>query len=227
MKSFRKVSTGIFTCIFLIAGLYLNAQENACVVKHPGISDKYSGDCRNGLADGRGVAEGTDKYFGQFREGLPHGKGTYTWSNGMYYEGQWMYGLKEGKGKLVYKDSTVSGYWKADKYVGDKLISPYNIIRSISIVRSTFKKLPGSGNYIRMRFTRGGVENADIIDFSIANDSGEQYRLGPSYGIQNSQFPLNVIIRFRAWNYFHTAQFEANFEFTINEPGNWEVQISY
>ncbi|NMC37610.1 MAG: hypothetical protein GYA41_04735 [Bacteroidales bacterium] len=222
------------TITFFLAGMLLfgtiaglSAQEKSCVVKHPALSGKYSGDCRNGFADGRGVAEGTDKYFGQFRNGLPHGKGTYTWADGSYYIGQFQNGLKDGRGKLVNKDSTLTGFWKEDRYVGEKIISPYQITRSVSITRSTFKKLAGSGNYIRIRFTRGGVENIDIIDFSLAHDSGEQYRIGQSYGIQNSQFPLTIIVRFRAWNYFHSAQFEANFEFTINEPANWEVNVSY
>jgi hypothetical protein len=205
----------------------LAAQEKSCVVKHPAISGTYSGDCKDGFADGRGVAEGTDKYFGQFRNGMPHGKGTYTWADGSYYIGHFQYGLKDGKGKLVRKDSTLNGYWKADRYVGEKLVPPYQITRSVSITRSTFKKISGSNNQIRIRFIRGGVENIDIIDFSLAHDSGEQFRLGQSYGIQNSQFPLGVIVRFRAWNYFHSAQFEANFEFTINEPANWEVNVSY
>jgi len=78
-----------------------------------------------------------------------------------------------------------------------------------------------------LRFTRGGIENADIIDLSLANDSGEQFRLGPSYGIENPQFPLEVIVRFRAWNNFHSTQYDADFEFVINEPGNWEIVVTY
>lgn len=223
----KKLAFLLSAMLFSGAVSDLPAQEKSCVVKHPALSGNYSGDCKNGFADGRGVAEGTDKYFGQFRNGMPHGKGTYTWADGSYYIGHFQNGLKEGKGKLVRKDSSITGIWKADRYVGEKLVPPYQINRSVSITRSTFKKLAGSGNYIRIKFTRGGVENIDIIDFSLAHDSGEQYRIGQSYGIQNSQFPLGVIVRFRAWNYFHSAQFEANFEFTINEPANWEVNVSY
>ncbi len=227
MTNLRKLLHTIIIGIYLASLSSINAQEKGCVVNHPALTGKYTGDCKNGLAEGRGVAEGMDKYYGQFRNGLPHGKGTYTWADGTYYEGHFQYGLKDGKGKMVLKDSVLTGYWKADKYVGPRLIPPYEITRSISIVRTNFKKLPGSNNYVRIHMVRGGQENIDLIDFSIAHDSGEQFRLGPSYGIQNSQFPLGIIIRFRAWNYFHTAQFEGNFEFTINEPANWDVQISY
>lgn len=206
---------------------FSKAQDQPCIVKVAAISGTYTGDCKNGLADGRGTAQGTDKYYGQFRKGVPDGKGTYVWADGTYFEGIWKNGLKEGKGKMVYKDSTLTGFWKMDKFVGEKLISPYKITRSMSITRSSFNKTPGKNNFIRMKFTRGGIENADLTDFSLAFTSGEEFRLGPSYGIQHCQFPVDVIVRFRAWNYFHTAQYDGNFEFTINEPADWEVIVSY
>jgi hypothetical protein len=227
MANIRKVLTLIFAGIFLAAGYVVRAQNKVCEVKLPSISGTYTGDCKNGLAEGRGVSEGTDKYYGQFRKGLPHGKGTYTWAGGTYYEGQWKRGLKEGKGKIVYKDSTITGYWKNDIHLGKKQVVPYSITRSISIVRSSFTKLPGTMNTVKIKMIRGGNENADITDFSLAYDSGEQYRIGPGYGIQNCHFPLEVIVRFRTWNYFHSTQYDANFEFVINQPANWEVNISY
>jgi hypothetical protein len=227
MRNRRKVLAGMFAIILFAAGLYLNAQDTGCIVKLPGISGTYSGGCKNGLAEGRGVAQGTDKYYGQFNDGLPEGKGTYTWADGTYYEGQWKNGLKDGKGKMVYKDSTVSGYWKYDKYVGEKLIPSYQITRSISVARSSFTRLPGANNYVTIKLVRGGNENADISDFSIAYSSGTEYYLGTSIGIQNAIFPLNVVIRFRAWNNFQTAQYDVLFEFVINEPATWNVVISY
>jgi hypothetical protein len=228
MNNKGKVLAGMLTVILLAAGFYVNAQDNGCIVKLPGISGTYSGDCKNGLAEGRGVAQGIDKYYGQFNDGLPDGKGTYTWADGTYYEGQWKNGLKEGKGKMVYKDSTVSGYWKYDKYVGEKVIPPYKITRSMSVTRSSFTRLPGPSNYVTIKLTRGGNETvAEISDFTIAYSSGEEYYLGPTIGIQNAIFPLDVIVRFRAWNYFHTVQYDVQFEFVINEPATWEVKISY
>jgi hypothetical protein len=223
-KTMKRIRlAGIFSVVFLLSGSIIIAQEKACEVKMPSISGKYSGDCKNGLAHGRG----SDKYYGQFIKGLPDGKGTYTWADGTYYEGQWKDGMKEGKGKMVYADSTVTGYWKMDRFVGEKLTQPYKITRSISVARSSFTKLTGTNNFIRLKFTRGGIENADITDFSLAYTSGDEFRMGPSYGIQHCQFPLDVIVRFRAWNYFHTTQFDVNFEFTINEAADWEVVVSY
>jgi hypothetical protein len=218
----------ILAIIFLASGFYVDAQEKICAVKLPGLSGTYTGGCKNGLAEGRGTAQGIDKYYGQFHQGLPDGAGTYIWANGAYYEGHWKNGLKDGKGKMVYRqDSVISGYWKDNKYVGEQLIQPYRIKRTLSVTRSTFNKLPGTVDFVRLRFFRGGTENADIIDLSLAYDSGQEIRLGPSYGIQNPRFPLEVIVRFRAWNAFHTTQYDGDFEFEINDPGNWEVTVFY
>ena len=72
MKTIVKVS-----CLlaFYFIGLGLTAQED-CIVLKPEISGKYTGKCKNGLAQGTGKAEGTDVYEGQFMKGLPHGSGT-------------------------------------------------------------------------------------------------------------------------------------------------------
>ena len=51
------------------------------------ISGSYKGGCRDGLAEGKGNAEGEDRYSGEFKAGLPDGKGKYTYKNGNVYNG--------------------------------------------------------------------------------------------------------------------------------------------
>jgi len=227
MRNSRILVTGTFACVLLVSGINIYPQSSGCKVIPPSIDGKYYGDCKNGLAHGKGVAQGVDLYTGQFREGLPHGKGIYTWANGTYYEGEWKYGLKEGKGKIVCKDSVVTGYWKRDKYIGEKPSQPYSIIRSMCVVRYSIKKISSSDDEIRIRLTRGGVENAGVEDFSIAFTSGEEFHSGNIIGLQNPEFPLDIKITFSAWNVSHAAKSEVVFEFTINEPGTWDVAISY
>jgi hypothetical protein len=72
--------------IALISGNIVYSQQNDCKVLKPEISDSYSGGCKNGLAEGKGVARGIDYYEGQFNKGMPAGKGTYYWADGTYYE---------------------------------------------------------------------------------------------------------------------------------------------
>ena len=52
--------------------------EESCKVLISEISEKYEGDCKNGLAHGTGVAKGIDLYEGRFKKGIPNGKGKYT-----------------------------------------------------------------------------------------------------------------------------------------------------
>ena len=189
------MSRSILIIIALISGNYIYAQQINCKVLMPEISGTYSGGCKRGLAHGQGVAQGNDWYEGQFVKGLPDGNGTYRWADGPYYEGQWNRGMKEGKGKMVYADSILSGYWKQDRYVGEKLVPPYVIKYSLSVARSSITKSIGSMDAIRIRLLQGGSDNGSVSDLSIVSSSGDQYRTGVVYGIQNIQFPVYVKVQ--------------------------------
>jgi hypothetical protein len=217
---------GLIFISVLITCTVINAQESNCKVVMGTISESYSGKCKNGLAQGKGIAQGTDHYEGQFNKGLPDGMGVYTWADGTYYDGQWKNGMKEGKGKMVYKDSVVTGYWRANSFVGAKLVSPYRVTQSLSVTRYTFTKTVMTANGIRLRILQGGTENSGIEDFSLVYSSGEEYRNGSIIGIQNVMYPVDVKIRYRSWNQLRTAQYNVIFEFTIVDPGTWEIMIS-
>jgi hypothetical protein len=62
-----------------------------------------------------------------------------------------------------------------------------------------------------------------IEDFSLAYDSGSEYRSGNYYGIENMKFPVSVKVKYRSWNQLRTSQYNVIFEFIINEPGSWDV----
>jgi len=213
--------SGSLAVFLLFSGNYVNAQTSECKVKIPAISGTYSGGCKNGLADGMGIAQGVVLYNGQFREG------TYTWAGGNYYEGSWRYGLKDGKGKLVSGDSTVSGYWRAGTFVGKTAVPSYKVTRSLSVIRSTIIKSDCADNQIKMQFLRAGVANAAMSGFTLAYTSGNEFRAGSYIGLNNLEFPVDIKVTFNAYNYFRTAQYEVIFEFTINEPGCWNINVSY
>ncbi len=65
-----------------------------CKVNDVDINQEYRGECRNGLAHGKGRAKGRDVYFGEFKDGNTHGRGTYTWATGDSYEGDWVNGQR-------------------------------------------------------------------------------------------------------------------------------------
>ncbi|AGX86191.1 hypothetical protein [Candidatus Symbiobacter mobilis] len=95
-----------------------------CLVKDTDIATEYSGDCRNGLANGEGKAIGRDQYVGGFRDGLKYGKGTYTWSNGSHYIGEYRDDKRNGFGvfttpRTAYDNNLKStlGVWKGDFFI--------------------------------------------------------------------------------------------------------------
>jgi len=111
----------LLSILILSSGYLVHSQQSDCKVIKAEISGTYEGGCKKGLAQGNGIAQGIDRYEGQFIKGLPSGRGTYKWASGVYYEGEWKNGLREGEGKMVYPDSIVSGIWKEDKYTGKKM----------------------------------------------------------------------------------------------------------
>ena len=218
--------TRLFIMAVFIFGNHVYSQQSGCRVTIAEISGSYSGGCKNGLAHGRGIAWGIDCYDGQFFKGMPDGKGIYKWANGTYFEGQWENGMKEGYGKMVYGDSVVTGYWKRDKYQGTKLIPSFTIVNSRSVSRSTITKSVDTVNGVRIKILQGGIDNTTIEDFSLAYDSGGEYRMANTYGIQNTSVPLHVKVTYLTWNQLHSVQYEVLFEFTVNDPGTWDVVIS-
>ncbi len=212
-----------FFLIAILSGNILFGQERECKVLIEDISEKYSGRCRRGLAHGSGIAEGIDRYEGRFRRGLPHGQGTYTWADGSYYEGQWNEGRREGKGVLVSGEKVLSGYWKDDEYLGEELVLPYKVIRSISVSRYTVTKNSDTGNSVRVRFMQAGSHNDSIEDLLLGYDSGSQFFSGPVTGLENVVFPVDVRITYRSWNQLRTSQFNVTFEISVNDPGTWEI----
>lgn len=217
-----KISVFIF--LLLTAEGAYNQQEECRVIKRE-LAGTYQGDCKKGLAHGKGIAQGIDRYEGQFIKGLPNGRGTYKWANGVYYDGQWKDGLREGEGKMVYPDSVVAGIWKGDKYMGKKKLAPYRIINSTSLARFTISKSNDRNNTIKIRIMQGGLDNIAIEDFSLFFDSGSEFKNGNYYGIENISYPVTIKVKYRSWNQLMTSQFDVRFELEITDPGSWDIVL--
>jgi hypothetical protein len=124
--------------LFLFAGVSLKAIGQTCRVEKPELKGTYTGGCKKGKAEGKGIAIGTDSYEGDFVAGLPHGKGNYKWKNGNEYTGEFEKGNKEGIGRLTIrqegkKDSLLEGYWHQDVYNGSAK-KPWQIIFKSKLV---------------------------------------------------------------------------------------------
>ena len=71
MKKYFSILLVIVTVLFLSPVVL--AQN--CKVLDPDLAGVYTGECKNGKAEGLGKAIGTNTYEGEFKAGLPDGTG--------------------------------------------------------------------------------------------------------------------------------------------------------
>jgi len=85
----------------------------------------YIGQCRDGLADGRGEYEvssrqGTATYVGDIAEGKATGQGVAVFPDGRRYSGQWNGGVPSGEGTLTFPSGvTFSGSFQLGSPTGE------------------------------------------------------------------------------------------------------------
>lgn len=217
--------------------LNISAQE-ACKVIPEALQGTYQGDCKEGLADGDGIAKGTDTYDGHFSKGLPNGYGTYKWNTGAAYVGQWKKGMRNGRGKYTYmvndKEVTEDGLWKNDKYKGPAPIKPY-IIRQTNVDKVITQYL-GEGDQIMLRFFYGGSQVRDltgsqiglenqILNLVMEGSSGTEFFRTNEIGYENIDFPFTIKITYNSYNQLKTMTINCLLEMRIDQPGSYLIQI--
>jgi hypothetical protein len=204
--------------------------QDKCKVLMTEISGSYNGSCKKGLADGPGEAIGIDRYKGEFKKGLPNGVGTYIWHTDQAYSGEWKRGLRDGKGKYTIKymgrDSTISGIWREDKYIGQQELKPYVIEYRNSIGRVTCMKI-GDRPYIKYIFSRNGGASNNINNLLLQGSSGSESNTTAFTGFEQVTFPFNGKVTFTAPNSFMTSILYCELRLVINESGSWIVTMFY
>ena len=103
--------------------------------------------------------------------------------------------------------------------------SPYRILNTRYVSRSTVRNISTVQNGVRIHILQNGADNADIENFDLAFDSGNEYRSGNVYGIDFTRFPLYLKVTYRTWNTFHAVQNDVVYELVIYRPGTWDVTI--
>lgn len=128
-------------CAMTVAAGTAHAQATAattpCKVLDPSLQVSYEGGCRDGLANGRGVARGGlgDYYNGEFVAGAKSGFGTRAYGNGDVYTGEWKADAREGRGTYVFGENSPwrgdrsEGEWVGDRRHGDNvyIFGPENV----------------------------------------------------------------------------------------------------
>ncbi len=100
--------------------------QNGCKIYNPMPQEeesvRWSGACRGGFADGKGVLEWfiggrlEERYDGEMSQGWAEGKGIFVSRQGMRYEGEWKRSQQHGQGVARSPDGSVyEGEWQAGK----------------------------------------------------------------------------------------------------------------
>lgn len=207
-------------------------QSSDCKVLKPEISQTYEGKCRRNLAHGFGTARGEDYFEGQFRKGLPHGTGVYVWSNGDTYAGEFRNGMKHGLGRytIAESDSAFVGLWNNDKFVRivdlkEKEEPNYKIYYQRNLTRTRFART-GDGNKVLFSLADGGG-NRPASAMNIFGTSGFQINYGRFFGFEDVTFPFEGRISFTAPSRSGLVVYQIELFFTINQPGIWEITLTY
>ena len=223
-----KTSLSVLFIIVFALNWFNAFSQDTCKVLKPEISGKYTGDCKNGIADGKGVAEGKDKYEGKFKKGLPNGQGIYTWSTGEVYNGTWSEGKKHGDGKFTYKvngiDSTRIGIWRDDVFLRKRAEIPYSIIRNNSIKRYNVYRA-GDGDKITLAIMMNGSNNSSVRGLTFFCTSGNTFSVGPKIGYESVVFPCTMKIMYSTSNAYNTGSIDCAFEIEIKTPGLWDIKL--
>jgi len=219
----------VFFAVFFVFDLSAQNQPD-CKVLKPELAGTYVGECKKGLAQGKGEARGKDSYQGSFKKGLPDGKGKYFYSDGSFYEGNFSKGLRNGEGIYSFsyqgKDSIQVGIWRNDKYAGKKIIPPYSVQIKRNIMNYSITKSIKGDKSIMVVITKNALR-VQPPDIDLIGSSGSVINTGSALGFENVTYPFNGKIRYTMSNQLGTSSFLCELQFTITVEDSWEVSISH
>jgi hypothetical protein len=126
-----------FTLIFLLSNITYANDDDKVKVRNPNLNQKYEGECKRGLAHGKGKAWGKEDYYeGSFKKGRPHGYGIYKWANESVYKGNFVRGKMKGKGELIIVIASEKKYSYEGEFKKD-LMHGYGVLKWVN--GSTYK----------------------------------------------------------------------------------------
>jgi hypothetical protein len=227
----KNLSFILVVAIGLLPVFTVDGQEQAgCTVLMKNISERYVGECSNGLAHGDGEAWGIDHYIGAFKKGLPQGKGIYYYADSSVYQGMWSKGLRHGTGKYTFRyrgsDSIQEGQWVDDRFIGKKEdVQGYKLITQRAVERYRVYRI-SDGNEIRVHLRPMNSGSLDVTNLQITGSSGiETEFLNSQMEFRNCDYPFRLRVTFNKWSKLKTVRVDTSLELEILRPGIWMVEI--
>ena len=212
-------------CLLLLFGFQSTKSQaqTTCKVLLENIATSYSGECRKGLAHGKGLAIGTDEYKGAFKKGYPHGNGTMT------YKGSWRKGKRSGNGTYTTtvdgKEVVKKGLWKNDKYVGKKKTKQYRVLNSTNVRSYTIRKVNDKENKVTIEIWVNNEIRS--IPRDLNGDSGRYSELRDRAIFEDVTHPFTANLSYEISQLGSNYTLPIKFAFKILGPGNWLVSISH
>jgi hypothetical protein len=238
----------LFSCLLMVSVEIAFGQE--CKVLVAAISGNYTGECKKGLANGSGKAEGESAtYNGEFRKGLPNGEGTITFSDGRKFKGEWKNGEVYGFGELTDLDGKMkSGYFKGTienfRYMGDdkSSLQGYRVLETERLDNATYSFVNSdpAGNSVTIKIFENNIRK--INNFEILKITSGVIQLVTNQGgrlnaeIVKVTFPITLGLRYILPYGTQDTTLPGDvanlnsprrIEFTIMEPGQWTVTITH
>lgn len=108
----------VFGSFLAVVSLMLLPQvvvAQICRVLDPELQGQYSGECMDGLANGKGEATGIARYRGEFRAGMKQGSGIKDWPWGDSYQGHFSNDQMDGQGRFIWG---LAGSRAGEQYLG-------------------------------------------------------------------------------------------------------------
>ena len=94
--------------------------------------DLYKGEIKNNLPNGKGIkyygSSNKIRYQGDFVNGIQEGRGKYIWENGEYYIGDWKNDKKNGYGTIFLNNGRIKyqGNFIDDNFIENNIINTMN-----------------------------------------------------------------------------------------------------
>ena len=245
-----KIKYGILLFFFLCYIVSQFAQAQACKVLSEDLNGIYKGDCKKGLANGKGEVSGEDVvYTGEFRKGYPDGEGVLKFNDGTVLKAEWKRGELYGYGELTATDGTAKkGYWKGTIhkyiYVGEDkdFLKGYKILDQEMMDNATidFVKSDEATDKLVIQINENHVRQINHFEI-IEITSGVIHQVINNGGrlkadIINIQYPVTMKIRYilpygTQDTKLHGGQDNMfsprTLRFTIVEPGLWTLTITH